>query len=70
MGCGARHAGGLHRRLAAWNTQWHRRGRKVGDRALVNASDGTHGHLHIYILGEPDAHQVARMQPKFTISSC
>jgi mRNA interferase YafO len=49
------------RALAAWNTQWQRRGRKVSDRALVYASDRTHGHLLIYILAEPDAHLVARM---------
>jgi mRNA interferase YafO len=49
------------RALAAWNTQWHRRGRKVSDRALVYASDKNHGHLLIYILAEPDAHLVARM---------
>ncbi len=48
--------------LAAWNTQWFRRGRKVSDRALVYASDATHGHLLIFILNEPDAHRVARMQ--------
>lgn len=50
------------RALAAWNTQWHRRGRKVSDRALVYASDGHYGHLLIYIFSEPDAHQVARMK--------
>lgn len=46
--------------LIAWNRQWHRRSKKVSNRALVYASDVTHGHLLIYILAE--AHEVARMR--------
>lgn len=48
--------------LVAWNLAWSRRSRKVSDRALVYASDVMHGHLLIFILSEPDAHRVARMQ--------
>ena len=47
--------------LRRWNLQWRHRSRKVSDRALVYASDPTHGHLLIYILKEPDAHMVPRM---------
>lgn len=48
--------------LVKWDIQWRRRSRKVSDRALVYASDQTHGHLLIYILGEPTAHEVALMR--------
>jgi len=48
--------------LAAWNRSWSRRTRKVSDRALVYASDNMHGHLLIFILNEPHAHRIARME--------
>jgi mRNA interferase YafO len=48
--------------LVKWDLQWRRRSREVSDRALVYASDQTHGHLLIYILGEPTAHEVALMR--------
>ena len=48
--------------LASWNKAWARHARKVSDRALVYASDRTHGHLLIYILDEPDAHRIPRME--------
>ena len=48
--------------LVAWNRAWARRARKVSDRALVYASDSTQGHLLIFILNEPDAHRIARME--------
>ena len=48
--------------LLRWNEQWKRRSRKTSDRVLVYASDATHGHLLIYILQEPTAHDVAAMR--------
>jgi len=45
-----------------WNQQWRRRSRKVSDRALVYAQDPAHGHLLIWILRDPGAHAVARME--------
>lgn len=48
--------------LLAWDAKWSRRSRKVSNRALVYASDPTHGHLLIFILSEPSAHRVVRMQ--------
>ena len=47
--------------LRRWNVQWLRRGRKTSDRVLVYAQDPTHGYLLIYILNEPEAHEVAKM---------
>ena len=47
--------------LHHWNVQWLRRSRKTSDRVLVYAQDHTHGYLLIYILSEPDAHEIARM---------
>lgn len=47
---------------AKWDRAWHTRGRKVSDKALVYVSDPYHGHLLLFILDEPQAHQIARMQ--------
>lgn len=46
--------------LKKWNAAWRRRGRKVSDRALVYCEDGA-DYLLIFILPEPDAHEIARM---------
>ena len=51
-----------HEHLARWKAVWRRRGRKTSDRALVYVSDPYYGHLLLYILDEPDAHAVARME--------
>jgi mRNA interferase YafO len=40
----------------------HAHARKVSDKALVYVSDLYHGHLLLFILDEPQAHQIARMQ--------
>ena len=45
-----------------WDRAWEVRSRKTSDRALVYVSDLRHGHLLLYILDEPSAHSVARMQ--------
>lgn len=47
--------------LARWEQRWKNRSRKTSNRVLVYVSDVTHGHLLIYILEEPDAHEVAEM---------
>lgn len=47
--------------LTRWNQAFRRRSRKTSDRALVYVSDPYCGNLLIYILDEPDAHEVARM---------
>lgn len=47
--------------LTRWRIAFRRRSRKTSDRALVYVSDPKHGHLLIFILDEPDAHEVARM---------
>lgn len=53
--------------LKLWNTKWKTRSRKTSDRALVYAerrSGGSTHYLMIYILPEPDAHEIARMQTR------
>lgn len=45
-----------------WIKRWQRRSRKTSDRALVYVSDQAHGHLLIYILQEPLAHEIASMK--------
>jgi len=51
-----------HGALARWMTLFRRRSRKTSDRALVYVHSKLHGFLLIYILEEPTAHEVARMQ--------
>lgn len=46
--------------LKKWNASWKRRGRKTSDRALVYCQDGD-DYLLIFILPEPDAHEIAKM---------
>ncbi|MBJ2155290.1 type II toxin-antitoxin system YafO family toxin [Variovorax sp. IB41] len=48
--------------LMKWNIAWKRQSRRVSDRVLVYASDPTHGHLLIFILDEPHAHEIAQMR--------
>ncbi|MDP9919042.1 mRNA interferase YafO [Variovorax boronicumulans] len=48
--------------LMKWNIAWKRQSRRVSDRVLVYASDSTHGHLLIFILDEPQAHEISRMR--------
>ncbi|EJE52162.1 hypothetical protein PMI14_03140 [Acidovorax sp. CF316] len=49
-------------KLKKWNRTHRFEGRKSSDRALVYASDPTHGHLLILILEEPDAHVIVKMR--------
>jgi mRNA interferase YafO len=48
--------------LRIWMARWKRRARKSSNRVLVYVSDPVHGHLLIYILTEPDAHEIALMK--------
>ncbi|KQV51333.1 type II toxin-antitoxin system YafO family toxin [Duganella sp. Root336D2] len=48
--------------LANWKKKFRHRSRKTSDRVLVYVSDKRKGHLLIYILDEPDAHEIARMK--------
>lgn len=48
--------------LKVWNKQWQRRGRKTSDRVLVYVEDGQGNYLLIFILPEPLAHEIAKMQ--------
>lgn len=48
--------------LVKWGIDWSRGRRKTSDRALVYVSDPYYGHLLLYILDEPSAHSVAKMQ--------
>lgn len=48
--------------LAEWNKRWRFRSRKVSNRVLVYVTDATHGNLLIYILDEPTAHEVPKLQ--------
>lgn len=48
-------------KLAKWTRAWKNKGRKTSDRVLVYASDTAGSALLIYILPEPDAHEIARM---------
>lgn len=48
--------------LSKWGRDWHLRRRKTSNRALVYVSDSYYGHLLLYILDEPAAHAVARME--------
>jgi mRNA interferase YafO len=48
--------------LEVWNKQWQRRGRKTSDRVLVYVEDDQGNYLLIFILPEPMAHEIAKMQ--------
>jgi mRNA interferase YafO len=48
--------------LEVWNKQWQRRGRKTSDRVLVYVENGRDDYLLIFILPEPMAHEIAKMQ--------
>lgn len=48
--------------LERWDKSWSRQGRKVSDRALVYADDLRGNFLLIFILDEPDAHEIASMK--------
>jgi hypothetical protein len=50
--------------LIQWKKKFKFRSRKTSDRVLVYVSDERKGHLLIYILDEPDAHEIARMKTK------
>ena len=49
-------------KLAKWNKVWKRKGRKTSDRVLVYVSNASDAALLIYVLPEPDAHEIARME--------
>lgn len=48
--------------LTKWDKNWKNKSRKTSDRVLVYVGDETDGMLLIFILPEPDAHEIARMQ--------
>lgn len=48
--------------LKSWEKRWKTRSRKTSDRVLIYASDGKGGYLLIFILSEPDAHEIAQMK--------
>ena len=47
--------------LDKWNLDWKRKSRKTSNRVLVYCQDGS-DYLLIYVLPEPDAHEIARME--------
>lgn len=47
---------------SAWNKAWKLRGRKTSDRVLVYTQNSRGNFLLIFILSEPDAHEIARMR--------
>lgn len=48
--------------LSKWNKGWQFKSRKTSNRVLIYVDDGKGGFLLIYILSEPDAHEVALMR--------
>jgi mRNA interferase YafO len=48
--------------LSLWQKIWRFKGRKTSDRVLIYVKDKKGNFLLIYILSEPDAHEVARMK--------
>lgn len=48
--------------LSRWDIDWQRRTRKRSDRHLVYVSDPYYGHLLLWILDEPGAHEIALMK--------
>jgi mRNA interferase YafO len=50
--------------LKKWDKVYQRGGRKTSDRVLVYASASSTHHLLIFILNEPDAHNIAEMRTR------
>lgn len=48
--------------LSTWEKIWKLRGRKTSDRVLVYTQNSNGDFLLIFILSEPDAHEIARMK--------
>lgn len=48
--------------LSKWNKGWQFKSRKTSNRVLIYVDDGKSRFLLIYILSEPDAHDVALMR--------
>lgn len=48
--------------LVRWNKDFKTKSRKTSDRVLVYVDDGAKNMLLIFILPEPDAHAIAKMQ--------
>lgn len=48
--------------ISLWTKMFRRGSRKTSNRALVYAHNGRGDYLLIYILSEPDAHEVAQMK--------
>jgi mRNA interferase YafO len=48
--------------LAKWNKAWKTRSRKTSDRVLVYVDNGAGDCLLIFILPEPEAHEIAAMK--------
>lgn len=47
--------------ISTWKKIWRLRGRKTSDRVLVYTTNSKGDFLLIFILTEPDAHKIARM---------
>lgn len=50
------------KQIAKWNRDWLNKSRKTSDRVLVYVSNSNGEALLIFILPEPDAHEIARMK--------
>ncbi len=48
--------------LSKWNKGWQFKSRKTSNRVIIYVDDGKSRFLLIYILSEPDAHDVALMR--------
>lgn len=48
--------------LRLWNKKWQQRSRKTSDRVLIYVEDNRGNYLLIFILPEPIAHAIAKMQ--------
>ncbi len=48
--------------LSTWKKIWRFKGRKTSDRVLVYTKNSNGDFLLIFILSEPDAHKIARME--------
>jgi mRNA interferase YafO len=48
--------------LSVWNKKWLFKGRKTSNRVLIYVNDNKDNFLLIYILSEPDAHEIALMK--------
>lgn len=51
-------------KLAVWKRRHALKSRKTSDRALIYADDGKGDYLLIYILEEPDGHDIPKMKTK------